>query len=163
MRNQFILAAAALVFASVAMVPSPESIEPAKQKHRTSKPRIDHSGADVVLHRQRGHFFADAEVNGTSIKMLADTGATVVALSVDDAEAAGINVDGLNFDYSVSTANGDASAALVVLDEISVGPITRNNVRALVSRDLSGSLLGMSFFNTLSKVGIESDEMQLVD
>ena len=95
--------------------------------------------------------------------MLADTGATVVALSVDDAEAAGINVDGLNFDYSVSTANGDASAALVVLDEISVGPITRNNVRALVSRDLSGSLLGMSFFNTLSKVGIESDEMQLVD
>jgi aspartyl protease family protein len=126
--------------------------------------RQAHSGADVVLERRsNGHFFAEVEVNGTSIGMLADTGASVVALSIADAEAAGINVDSLNFSQTVSTANGDADAAFVVLDEVSVGSITRHNVTALVARGLSGSLLGMSFFNTLAKVGIEGDEMVLED
>ena len=149
----------------LATVPS-EPPENAKHGHKKPSHHLpqQHGGADVVLKREgNGHFFADVEVNGTRIGMLADTGASVVALSIDDAEAAGINTDRLDFTEKVSTANGAADVAEVTLDEIEVGTIRRSNVRAVVARGLSTSLLGMSFFNTLAKVGIERDEMRLED
>ena len=122
------------------------------------------SAGEVVLRKaQDGHFYADVDVNGTSIRMLADTGASTIALSVEDAESAGINVDALDFMYTISTANGQAAAAQVTLDEVRVGSIERQNVRALVTRGLSGSLLGMTFFSSLSGVAIRSDELVLED
>ena len=125
---------------------------------------VQRSDAEVVLRAaDDGHFYADAEINGTSIRMLADTGASMVVLSEADAERAGINVGDLNFTLVVSTANGQANAAEVTLDEVRIGSIVRQDVRAAVSRGLSGSLLGMSFFQTLSKVSIESNELALKD
>lgn len=122
------------------------------------------ANGEVVLRRaDDGHFYADVDVNGTSIRMLADTGASLIALSAEDAENAGIDVDQLDFIFTVSTANGQTAAAQVDLDEVRVGSIVRRDVRAMVTRGLSGSLLGMSFFNTLSKVAIESDELVLED
>jgi aspartyl protease family protein len=125
---------------------------------------IARSSSEVVLRKSSdGHFYADVDVNGSSIRMLADTGASAIALSEEDAETAGIDVDQLDFIYSISTANGEAKAAQVKLDEVRVGSIVRNDVRAFVSRGLRGSLLGMSFFSTLSKVSFESDELVLKD
>jgi aspartyl protease family protein len=122
------------------------------------------STGEVVLRRaDNGHFYADVEVNGTSIRMMADTGASLIALSADDAENAGIDIDQLDFIFAVSTANGQAAAAEVRLDEVRVGSIVRQDVRAMVSRGLSGSLLGMSFFSSLSRVAMESDELILED
>jgi aspartyl protease family protein len=122
------------------------------------------STGEVVLRRaDNGHFYADVEVNGATIRMMADTGASLIALSADDAESAGIDVDQLDFIFVVSTANGQAAAAEVRLDEVRVGSIVRQDVRAMVSRGLSGSLLGMSFFSSLSRVAMESDELILED
>lgn len=122
------------------------------------------SAGEVVLRRAAdGHFYADVEINGQTIRMLVDTGATTIALSADDARRAGIDVDRLDFIFTVSTANGEATAAEVKLDAVSVGPIARRNVRAMVTRGLSGSLLGMSFFNSLSTFAIETDELVLRD
>ncbi len=166
MRN-VIFAAVAITLASLMMVPSPDAFEPEQGKHRLTKKTKKLSqrggGGDVVLQRSGGHFFTEVDVNGTSIKMLADTGASAVVLSVEDAEAAGINVDALNFSATASTANGESAVAPVTLDEVRIGSISRSNVRAFVTRDMNGSLLGMSFFNTLSKVAIESNEMVLED
>lgn len=166
MRN-VIFAAIAITLASLMMVPSPDTFEPEQGKHRlTKKPKKVSQrggGGDVVLQRSGGHFFTEVDVNGTSIKMLADTGASAVVLSVEDAEAAGINIDALNFSATASTANGESAVAPVTLDEVRIGSISRSNVRAFVTRDMNGSLLGMSFFNTLSKVAIESNEMVLED
>lgn len=166
MRN-VIFAAVAITLASLMMVPSPDAFAPEQGKHgQTKKPKKlsqRGGGGDVVLQRSGGHFFTEVDVNGTSIKMLADTGASAVVLSVEDAEAAGINVDALNFSATASTANGESAVAPVTLDEVRIGSISRSNVRAFVTRDMNGSLLGMSFFNTLSKVAIESNEMVLED
>lgn len=124
----------------------------------------ERSSGEVVLRRaDDGHFYADVEVNGSTIRMLADTGASAIALSAEDAERAGIDVDQLDFIFTISTANGQGTAARVDLDEVRVGSIVRRDVRAMVTRGLSSSLLGMSFFNTLSKVAIESDELVLED
>src|SRR4029453_12758841 len=39
-----------------------------------------------------GHFYPDTQINGTTIRMLVDTGATGIALSRDDARRAGIGI-----------------------------------------------------------------------
>ncbi len=125
---------------------------------------VSRVAGEVVLRRANdGHFYADVSVNGTDMRMLADTGASVIALSVADAENAGIDVDQLNFDMRLSTANGMASAARVRLDEVRIGNIVRQDVTAVVSRGLSQSLLGMNFFSSLSKFQIENDELLLKD
>jgi len=119
---------------------------------------------EVVLRRANdGHFYADLKINGTSMRLLADTGASVIALTVEDAENAGIDVNQLEFTLRVSTANGTAEAARVELDEVRIGSIIRDDVTALVARGLSQSLLGMNFFNSLSKFQIENNELLLRD
>lgn len=130
--------------------------------HPAAKARI--SAAEVVLPRDpSGHFLVDAEINGTNIRMLADTGASYVTLGEDAAESIGLDPDSLDYSEGANTANGVVAVAVVELDEIRIGSIVRRDVRAMVSRGLSGALLGMSFFNTLSKVSIESDELVLKD
>ncbi|MFZ5931675.1 MAG: TIGR02281 family clan AA aspartic protease [Pseudomonadota bacterium] len=98
-----------------------------------------------------GHFLADAAVNGTHVRFLVDTGASIVGLSAFDAQRLGFDLKKLNFDMTVSTANGNTKAARVTLKELSIGSISRKNVQALVARDgeLEQSLLGMSFLNSI--------------
>lgn len=121
------------------------------------------NGAVALRRADNGHFQADVGVNGVTIRMLVDTGATTIALSAADAERAGIKVDALSFDSVVSTANGYAPAASVLLTEVRVGSIVRRNVRASVQRTLTDSLLGLSFLDLLSKYSSTADELVLED
>ena len=100
-----------------------------------------------------GHFYVEAEINSAQIRLMVDTGATVVALRVSDAAAAGIRPAKADFTNPVQTANGTTMAAEAVLDRISVDDIEVNRVRALVVPDdqLSLSLLGGSFLNGLQR------------
>jgi aspartyl protease family protein len=125
---------------------------------------VSRTAGEVVLRRANdGHFYADMSINGTDMRLMAYTGASVVALSVADAENAGIDVDQLDFTIRMSTANGTALAARVRLDEVRIGQIVRQDVTAIVARGLSQSLLGMNFFSSLSKFQIENDELLLKD
>ncbi|NOT41406.1 MAG: TIGR02281 family clan AA aspartic protease [Alphaproteobacteria bacterium] len=125
---------------------------------------IERSGGEIVLRRaDDGHFHADVGINGATVRMLVDTGATSIALSAADAARAGIDVDGLSFDGVVSTANGYAPAASVTLKEVRVGSIVRRNIRASVQQNLTDSLLGLSFLDQLSKYSSTADEMVLED
>lgn len=137
--------------------------EESRRAHSTKK-AIKSAGNEIALARAGdGHFYVEADINGTSLTMLADTGATLVVLGEQAAEDVGINPDTLDYDQVVGTANGTAEAAIVELDEVRIGGIVRRDVKALVTRRLHGALLGMSFFNSLSKVSIESDELVLKD
>ncbi|KRB60273.1 aspartic protease [Rhizobium sp. Root708] len=123
-------------------------------------------GKEVILHKLlNGHFEADVMVNGQSISMLVDTGASMIALSREDAERVGIIPENLTYSMSVMTANGRASAAPVTLAEVSIGPIVRNNVVASVAEDgkLDQSLLGMSFLETLGSLQMQTDELRMRD
>ncbi len=103
-----------------------------------------------------GHFYVDAEVNFRPVRLMVDTGATVVALRVSDAAAAGIRVRDADFVNPVQTANGTTNAAEAMLESISVSDIELRNVRALIVPDaqLSVSLLGGSFLHGLRRFEI---------
>jgi aspartyl protease family protein len=112
-----------------------------------------------------GHFFIKGLVEDTSVIFIADTGATTVLLSYDDARRAGIDVDRLQFTAPVLTANGQALAAPYKIGEITLGEITRRNVPAMVSQPgmIGTSLLGMSFLGRLSSFEVRGDRLILRD
>ena len=94
-----------------------------------------------------GHFVAEGQVNGGTVRFLVDTGATAVALPAAEARRLGINYlrgeRGL-----VQTANGAAPAYRVKLDTVRLGDITLNNIDAMVLEGgLAMPLLGMTFLN----------------
>ncbi|MCM2292946.1 TIGR02281 family clan AA aspartic protease [Allorhizobium sp. BGMRC 0089] len=122
--------------------------------------------AMAILNRNRnGHFVTSVDIDGTHLKMMIDTGASAVVLSAEEASRLGIDTSSLHYTVTVSTANGNALAAPVVLKAVSVGPIERKNVRALVTQPgrLSQGLLGMSYLSTLDSVQIRGDELRLID
>lgn len=110
-----------------------------------------------------GHFFADARVNGRRIRVMVDTGASLVALSYEDAADAGIYVRPSDFKYSVATANGTGRIALVTLDQVSIDGVTVYDVRAAVSERgaLTTTLLGMSFLSRLRRTEMRNGRLVL--
>ena len=131
-------------------------------------PSIDRPGPvrthdTVTTTRFRGNFYFQTEVNGASMPMMFDTGARLVALRAEDAERAGINLSSLNFSVRTMTANGIGSAAPVMIREMKVGTITRNNVPAVVMKPgvLAFNLLGQSFMATMAGFNTEGDKLTL--
>lgn len=116
-----------------------------------------------IRKRLDGHFTADARVNGKKISMIVDTGASTIVLRPEDAKEAGIDVSGLSYRVPVITANGRTVAARVRLEKVSIGPIDREDVDALVSRPgaLTQSLLGMSFLSRLRSYEFSGDFLTL--
>ena len=110
------------------------------------------SSAASVVKAADGHFWAEANVNGSRVKFLVDTGATAVALTLADAQRLGFQPATLKYDASVITADGKARAAVVKLASVAIGGARIDNVDALViERGLQTSLLGMSYLGRLSR------------
>ena len=121
---------------------------------------------EVVLHKgMDDHFETSVAVNGESVRMLVDTGASRVVLSYEDAVTLGLDPANLAYTQVVLTANGKARAAPVTLAEVAIGPIVRRDVRAMVTEQdkLDQSLLGMSFLSTLGSLQMQTDELRLRD
>ncbi|CAN7304380.1 TIGR02281 family clan AA aspartic protease [Phenylobacterium sp. LjRoot225] len=105
----------------------------------------------AVMKASDGHFWAEGDVNGTPVRFLVDTGATAVALTPEDAERLGIDLQRLRYGYTVVTAGGRARAASVKLTSVSVAGAKLADVDALViEKGLDASLLGMSYLGRLS-------------
>jgi aspartyl protease family protein len=110
-----------------------------------------------------GHYYARVEINGRPIDVLVDSGASLVALTYEDARNAGLTVRDSDYTHRVSTANGSARVAPVTLDRVSIGEITVRDVPAAVSEpgSLATSLLGMSFLGRLQQIDIRSGVLVL--
>jgi aspartyl protease family protein len=123
-----------------------------------------HASNSVVLRASRnGHYLATVQVNGRAIDMLVDTGASFVALSHEDAERAGVFVRPSEYTHRVSTANGEARIAMVLIDRVSIGDITVRDVQAAVSEPgrLRTSLLGMTFLKRLGRTEMRNGVLVL--
>jgi aspartyl protease family protein len=99
-----------------------------------------------------GHYWAEAEINNTRVRLMVDTGASIVALTKLDAQRMGLKPDTLKYDMRISTAGGERKGAAVTLPSIQIGRVTVTDVEAVVmDEDLEQSLLGMSFLSRLSR------------
>ncbi len=97
-----------------------------------------------------GHYWTRADVGGTEVKFMVDTGASIVALTYRDAQRLGLDPANLTYDSEIRTAGGVIFGAPVTLDEIRIGRVKVSNVDAVVlSSDLDQSLLGMTFLGEL--------------
>lgn len=123
------------------------------------------SGSEELRAHADGHYYARAEINGRPLDVMVDTGASMVALTYEDAERAGLRLKPADFTAQVSTANGTAAVAPVTLDRVSIGRITVRDVRAAVSERgrLEKTLLGMSFLSRLDRVDISAGRLTLIE
>lgn len=112
---------------------------------KVAAPRVTIPADSFGQYRVRG------SINDTFLNCLVDTGASLIAMSSVQAERLGI--DYLGGDKGrVETANGEATSYFVNLNKVTIGGITRHNVRAAVVDGLYPAevLLGMSFLGGLT-------------
>lgn len=110
----------------------------------------ERSGGKATLTADaQGHFYAIGSINGTTVRFMVDTGATMVSLGAGEARRLGIDT-GKGQPVFTMTANGQTRAVRVKLNSVRVGDIVLNNVDALVNQqDMPFALLGMSFLNRM--------------
>ena len=101
---------------------------------------------------QMGQYRVRGAINGHMVGFLVDTGASVIAMSAQQARAIGIEYERTSEKGSVVTAQGETESYFVILDDVAVGGIKARNVRAAI---IEGSypveiLLGMTFLNQVS-------------
>lgn len=144
-------------------LPTPADVAEVRQRQQpAAKPAQATIGSIVEIEAESsGHFNTEADINGRPIAVMIDTGATMVALSYEDAERAGIYLSDGDFTRAVSTANGIARVAPVTLHRVSIGDITVRDVPAAVAEPgrLKTSLLGMSFLSRLSRFDMRSGRL----
>lgn len=120
------------------------------------------SGETVLQRAGDGHFYADVDVNGSSVNFLVDTGASMVALSAADASAAGLNWSDADIQLVGQGASGPVYGVPITIERMVLGGHEARDVEgAIITDGLQVSLLGQSFLSTIQPVRIEDDAMTL--
>jgi aspartyl protease family protein len=117
--------------------------------------------ATVIRRDASGQFHLTAAVNGEDARFLVDTGADVVALTVDEAERLGITVAAEDFEPMMQTASGVGNGAVVTIETLAIGSSEFHDVQAVVAEGLTVNLLGQSVLRSLGKVEMQGDKMVL--
>ena len=143
-----------------------ESPEPAPAQVQTLKSPSPQSetlphNAATIRRESDGHFWTRADVEGSSLKFLVDTGASVVALTQRDAKRLRIDLAALNYNNRVSTAGGEVMSASIRLDYIRIGNVKLKDIDAIIIEDdvLENSLLGMTFLGELYSYEFKGNTM----
>ncbi len=124
-------------------------VAPAAAPARVESPRASRPGQ--VVRAADGHYWAEAVIDGRAVRVLVDTGASVVALTREDAHRLGLKLTSEDFRSTVHTASGPGRAARVTLDSVTVAGARVDRVEAMVvEKGLGQSLLGMSYLGRLS-------------
>lgn len=108
-----------------------------------------------------GHFHTSALVNGQPVEFIVDTGATAIALTIDDARRIGIPVNQSSFQVVGSGASGPVRGQLITLNSVSVDGKEVRTVRGAVLEGLGVSLLGQAYLSRISEVKMSNGEMIL--
>lgn len=136
-----------------------------KRDGRDAPERPLPAGAVELKAERGGHFFTTAAINGRAIEVMVDTGASLVALTYEDADRAGLFVRATDFTHRVQTANGTARVAPVRIDAITIGDIKVRDVQGVVAERgaMTTTLLGMTFLGRLQSVEMRGGRLILKD
>ncbi len=118
-------------------------------QHAIGTGSADGSGKIIMTADGQGHFYTIGTINGTSVRFLVDTGATMISLGATDARRVGVDFNRGQKALS-NTANGQAVVSKIQLDTVRIGDVTLHNVDALIHQtEMPVALLGMSFLNRM--------------
>lgn len=170
----FLLAAAVAATIGLYLDPKLEASEDANAAESTSAtPNVASLAVDsaetqqtarrtaTISARPDGHYWTRALVNRkASVEFMVDTGASIVALTYDDAQKMGLRPHSLDYRWEIHTAGGVTLGASVLIESIQINQVKVKNVEAMVLRtDLKQSLLGMSFLRELYSYEFRGNRM----
>lgn len=168
MRNIMIFAAIMIAggtyMAQLADKMTPAPARAAQIAVRTEIAASSASGRSVTIPPDRsGHFVTDARIEGQRLNFMVDTGASVIALTENDAARVGVRPSRGDYTATVTTANGKVKAARVRLASVDVGGLVVRDVDAMVLPDgaLSENLLGLSYLSKLKRFEFANGQMVL--
>ncbi len=123
--------------------------------------RTEATGEPIVAGREvripmaiDGHFWVDGKINGTTVKFLVDSGATVTTIDRASALAAGAEVSDAR-DQIVRTGNGFIKVARGRAQHLQIAAIQRSDVGLHVVDGDDMNVLGMNFLSTLTRWSVE--------
>ena len=124
---------------------------------------VNEAGQLSIARNYNGHFYIDAYTKDNQIiHFLIDTGATDIALTMQDAVKLGYNVSNLKYTRQYKTANGISHAAPVIIPQLTIGKKTFYNIEGHISSgELDISLLGMSLIDDFKDFKITKDTLIL--
>jgi len=133
--------------------PAPASPGPMAAAAAATPPRTSEHEIAIPANTM-GHYTTNVMLNGQSVPMLIDTGATLVVLSAAVADRIGLVPPPDAQRVKTQTANGVASATLVSLDSVAIGPVYVPGVQAMIADRSAGevNLVGMSLLGRLNGV-----------
>jgi aspartyl protease family protein len=157
-----IVASAVLIAPGLQRVDTPRAVAGPAVETPAPQPEMQVGNGYVsqeLVRNPDGHFYAEAQVNGAQIRFMIDTGATIVALTREDAQRAGIQFGSDR--AMVRGVGGPVEVIPVTIDRLAIGSLTATQVEAAVADDLGVSLLGQSFLSRVGTVEIQGDRMVL--
>lgn len=131
----------------------------AAARYRAVQAAANLSGGTELQRDGSGQFHLTARVNGDDTEFLVDTGADIVALTVEDARRLGIAVDPASFVPLMRTASGTGRGMIVELRSLEVAGHEFHNVDAVVMEGLGVNLLGQSVLRRFGSVELSGDRM----
>ena len=144
------------------MVPDGNDAAPPPPAAEAAMVSPDAPAKDTVLEkRSNGHFYVDAYVNGQLVNFVVDTGASFVALTVEDAQRIGVPFAPSEFTIVGQGASGPVRGKTLKLASISVDGKSVTDVQGAVLEGLPVSLLGQSYLSRFSAVQMSGDSMTL--
>jgi aspartyl protease family protein len=117
---------------------------------------------ETLLERSgNGHFYVHGEVNAQLVRFVVDTGATAVALTVEDARRLGIPFSPADFTVIGTGASGAVRGKPMTFNTVSVEGKEVRDVRGAVVEGLDVSLLGQTYLSRIGGVEMSGDSMRL--
>jgi aspartyl protease family protein len=115
-----------------------------------------------IPREEDGHYWVRANVNGTPVRFMVDSGATTTTLSPAAARTSKIEPSG-GFPVLVETANGTVEVQRARIKTLAVGNIVQRDAAVLIGSEGLGdtNLLGMSFLSALKSWRVEGSTLIL--
>lgn len=118
----------------------------------------------VIALRADGHFWVEAQLNGTPVEFLVDTGATYTGVSRRVAEHVGLQPDENDAGVILETANGPIVARMAEANSLRFGGIEANALPVAIGPDgeVDTNVIGMSLLSQLAGWRVEGNRLILV-
>ncbi|QYU69369.1 TIGR02281 family clan AA aspartic protease [Leptolyngbya sp. 15MV] len=110
-----------------------------------------------------GHYWIQADVNGSPVPFLVDTGATLTAVSARTAQRVGLEARPGGIPIMLNTANGTITAEIGTIDELRFGNVVARGLDIVIAPGLGETnVIGMNLLSRLASWRVEGQTLILV-